>query len=154
MILGNEQHYAYDLEYSHIVKEIITPVTIYSSRSFAEGKCIKVNALWDTGANHSVITPRIANELNLVSIDKAIVGGIDQVIESDIVIVAIVLPNNMLITEKRFSVNNIPGADVLIGMDIIMRGDFVITNTRGKTLFSFVIPTLNNRISFSKMINQ
>ena len=50
--------------------------------------------------------------------------------------------------------SNIPGVDILIGMDIITMGDFVITNADGKTLFSFVIPTLNNKISFSKMINK
>jgi len=46
----------------------------------------------------------------------------------------------------------IPGEDIIIGMDIISMGDFVITNARGKTLFSFVIPTLNKKISFSKLV--
>ena len=150
----NEQHYVYDFEYSHIVKEIITPITIYSSRTAAEGECIKATALWDTGANHSVISPKIAKVLNLISIDKVIVGGIDQRIESDIVSATIILPNNMVFAGKRLSVNNIPGTDVLIGMDIIMMGDFVITNAKGKTLFSFVIPTLNNKISFIKMVRK
>jgi hypothetical protein len=42
--------------------------------------------------------------------------------------------------------------DVIIGMDIISLGDFVITNARGKTFFSFVIPTLNNKISFKELV--
>ena len=35
-----------------------------------------------------------------------------------------------------------PGLDVVIGMDIITRGDFAVTNLDGKTTFSFRIPSL------------
>jgi hypothetical protein len=52
---------------------------------------------------------------------------------------------------KRFLINEIPGTDVLIGMDIISMGDFAITNARGKTIFSFVIPSLNKKISFIEL---
>ena len=37
--------------------------------------------------------------------------------------------------------------DVLIGMDIIGSGDFAITNHKGKTVFSFRIPSIG-RIDF------
>lgn len=32
------------------------------------------------------------------------------------------------------------GSDVLIGMDIIARGDFAMSNSNGKTKFTFQIP--------------
>jgi hypothetical protein len=35
---------------------------------------------------------------------------------------------------------------MLIGMDIIMMGDFVISNGGGTTLFSFAIPPLPQKI--------
>jgi hypothetical protein len=146
----NEQRKIYDIEYSHIVKEIFTPITIYASSNSPEGKFIIVDALWATGATHSVFSPKIVNELGLHSIDTWVVGGINKEIMSDVVVATIILPNGTVFTEKRFSVNEIPGADVLIGMDIISRGDFVITNAKGKTMFSFVIPTLNNKISFKE----
>ena len=152
MINDIEQYFAYDLEYSHIVREIKTPVSIYSSLASAEGRCIKTEAVWDT-ATHSVISSKIVKEFDLISIDKKVVGGIGQVVESDVVVATLILPNDMLLTKKRFLVGNIPGADVLIGMDIISMGDFVITNARGKTFFSFVIPTLNNKISFREKVN-
>jgi hypothetical protein len=38
-------------------------------------------------------------------------------------------------------------------MDIIMMGNFVINNTDGKTLFSFVIPPIKEKISFSKIVD-
>ena len=34
-----------------------------------------------------------------------------------------------------------PGADVLIGMDIINEGDFAVTNLNGRTKFSFRVPS-------------
>jgi len=50
----------------------------------------------------------------------------------------------------RFSVCDIPGTDVLIGMDIIMIGDFAISNGNGKTLFSFAIPPFKNKVSYTE----
>jgi hypothetical protein len=35
--------------------------------------------------------------------------------------------------------------DLLIGMDIILLGDFSISNGGGNTLFSFAIPSFENR---------
>jgi len=149
----DKQYYAYDLEYSHILREIKTPISIYSSCNSAEGKCVETYALWDTGATHSVFTPKIVQDLGLIAVDTKIVSGIDKEKSSDIVVATILLPNAMVLPGRRYSVNFIPGADVIIGMDIISMGDFVITNARGKTLFSFVIPTLNNKISFLQMSN-
>ena len=37
---------------------------------------------------------------------------------------------------------DIKGVDVLIGMDIITQGDFIITNQSNKTVMSFRIPSL------------
>jgi len=148
----SDHHYTYDLEYSHIVREIKIPISIYASPDSTEGRCIKLDALWDTGATISVITPGIAKELRLSSVDKCMISGVNVKDKlSDVVMLTIALPNGMIMYGKRFSICEIPGADVLIGMDIISMGDFVITNAKGKTMFSFVIPTLNNKISFSDL---
>ena len=34
------------------------------------------------------------------------------------------------------------GFDILIGMDIINRGDFAVTNRNGKTMFSYRYPSM------------
>jgi len=154
MISNNEKYFPYDLEYSHIVREIKTPISIYASPDSTESKSINSEAVWDTGATHSVISLSVANKLDLISIDKKIVGGIGQEVESDIVVATILLPNGTVLTDRRFLVNNIPGADVLIGMDIISIGDFNISNANGKTLFSFVIPPFKNKISYLKLAHQ
>ena len=152
MMPGNEKYFPYDLEYSHIVREIKTPVSIYSSPETTEGEYIKSDAIWDTGATHSVITPILTQKLGLNPVDKLKVSGIGQEVESDIVVLTILLPNGKVLTNRRFLVSNIPGADVLIGMDIISMGDFCISNAHGKTSFSFIIPPINDKILYSKLV--
>ena len=152
---NNENWNAYDFEFSHIVREIKTPVTIYSSRNSTEGENINIDAIWDTGATNSVISPLIVQKLGLSSIDKSIMSGISYKNRvSDVVVATIVLPNGKIINDKRFSVNEIPGTEVLIGMDIITMGDFAISIVKGKTIFSFVTPPLNNKISFMELLNE
>jgi len=149
--MAKDKYYAYDLEYSHILKEIKTPITIYSSRNTTEGKCLETEALWDTGATNSVLTPKISQKLGLISVDSWYVGGINNEKSSDIVIASIALPNGTFLNDWQFVVCDIPGADVLVGMDIISKGDFCISNARAKTLFSFVIPPYKEKISYSKL---
>ena len=149
------QYHPLDFEYKKIVREISTPVTLYSSFSSSEGKIVTTSAVWDTGANHSILSPKIVQELGLCAIDTKLVHGINKSnCLSDIVIATIRLTHDLVLTGRRFSVNNIPGTDVLIGMDIIMLGNFVINNTDGKSSFSFVIPPLKEKISFSKIVEK
>ena len=146
-------HYHFlDFEYKKIVREISTPVTLYSSFSSVEGKVVTASAVWDTGADHSVLSPKIVQELGLCAIDTKSVHGINNSnCLSDVVIASIKLTDELILADRRFSVNNIPGTDILIGMDIIMLGNFLINNTDGKTSFSFVIPPIKEKISFSKI---
>jgi hypothetical protein len=39
--------------------------------------------------------------------------------------------------------------DMIIGMNIISRGDFALSNSEGKTIMSFRIPSSNVPIDFS-----
>ena len=55
-------YYPLDIEYNKIVMEISTPVTLYSEFTSKEGKIVKTSAIWDTGANHSVLSPKIVKE--------------------------------------------------------------------------------------------
>ena len=56
-------------------------------------------------------------------------------------------------SSKRIGVCNIQSAhdiDMLIGMDIIQLGDFHISNTDGKTRFSYIVPSLPERYSLAE----
>ena len=57
-------------------------------------------------------------------------------------LINIILPNNVGIHELKVSKGEIFGADVLIGMDIIGKCDFAVTNHKGNTAFSFRFPSV------------
>ena len=83
---------------------------------------IKVNgylAIWDTGATHSAITKKVADELGLKPtgiVDVKYGSGLAQ--------------------------TNDQQSQLLIGMDIIGMGDFAVTNADEKTVFSFRVPSI------------
>lgn len=99
-------------------------------------------AIWDTGATNTVITENVAKKCNLKIIDMVMMshGGGEEL--SPVYLVGIHLKDNLHIYSVRVTQGKISGADVLIGMDIITLGDFAITNTKKKTLFSFRIPSI------------
>jgi hypothetical protein len=56
------------------------------------------------------------------------------------------LPNKIKLStfEVLESDLNSPDIDLLVGMDIIQKGDFLISNAKRKTTFSFCIPPLKS----------
>jgi len=149
-----DYHYAFDGEYRGIPKELKTDVMLFPSPTNRDTKGITIKALWDTGATHSCLSQKIAQDLGLKPIDTIIVHGVNNSQVANVVIASIGLTNGLFFTDRRFSVSKIPGADVLIGMDIIMKGDFAISNSGGKTLFSFVIPPFEEKISFTEKADE
>lgn len=106
----------------------------------AQGK--KYVALYDTGATHTAISPQVVQELNLPTIRAKNVGVGGGFITTTGHLVNIRLPNNVTIATVEVAKMVIPsGENVLIGMDILGLGDFAVTHLRGKTVFSFCIPS-------------
>ncbi len=145
-------HQAFSVEYNGLVNALITEVLAVSA--FDKTKTKKINAIWDTGATNSVITPQVFQELCLYAIDKAIVNGVNSRKEVPVTLIHIGLPNHLLIPNRRVSVCDIAGGDMLIGMDIIARGDFSISTGDGKTLFSFAMPPFENKVNLVDKANK
>ncbi len=102
----------------------------------------RFDAIWDTGATNTCISKRVveACELDTIGFAQTETAGGRQRCRTFLI-------NIKLITGAGFAgvtVTETPivGADLLIGMDIITQGDFVITNFRGKTVFTFRTPSL------------
>lgn len=105
---------------------------------------VNKNALWDTGATNSVITPATAKELNLIPVGTREVVHFGGKKQSNTHLVNFILPNNVimpgvLVTESEDILNDF---GIIIGMDIIARGDFSITNVSGQTWMSYRIPSI------------
>lgn len=98
-------------------------------------------ALWDTGATNSVITAKVAKALGLVAAGKMTVNGVNGSAVVPYYIVDIILPGGIAATRIVSEGKSAGDWDVLIGMDIIMHGDFSVSNFNGTTTFSFRVPS-------------
>lgn len=98
--------------------------------------------LWDTGATGSVITRKVVDQLDLKPTSKAKIYHANGEAVVDVYYVNIFLPNQVGFSFIKVTEGKLTGADVLIGMDIISKGDFAISNFNEKTTFTFRVPSL------------
>jgi predicted aspartyl protease len=99
------------------------------------------SGIWDTGATGCVISQRVVDECGLDPISVAQVFTAKGETRALVYRVSLFLPNGMSFAAQRVTLGDIEGCDVLIGMDIIGRGDFAVSSDNGKTLFSFRHPS-------------
>jgi predicted aspartyl protease len=98
--------------------------------------------IWDTGATATVITQKVVDECALKPIGMTRVHGADGEFTTEVYLASLLLLNGIGIRTLKVTRGKLgPGADLLIGMDIIGLGDFVVTNHNGKTVLSFRIPS-------------
>jgi hypothetical protein len=140
---------AFTIKYNVIVPRITTQITLYQpfdpkKSSGPSSPPFQTTALWDTGATKSVITQATAQALGLVPVGSTMVYHAGGSSPSDTYLVSILLPNNVGLPGVLVSeCPNITGNfGVVIGMDIITRGDFAITNANGQTWMTFRIPSI------------
>lgn len=103
---------------------------------------ITVKALWDTGCSGVAISQRVIDELGLVGNGVTDVHNAGQTYQSQYYPIAVKLPNETDIHFLRATLAQTHGFDILIGMQIISRGDFAITNYEGKMCMSFRVPSI------------
>lgn len=136
---------SFTVSYVGRAKELITECRVGDSagqdEKFDVQKTLSYHALWDTGASGSVISKALAENLNLSPISKCRTYHAQGESIVNVYLVDIVLPNRLAIRGLKVSEGILNGFDVLIGMDIITLGDFVLTNREDKTTFSFQIPS-------------
>lgn len=106
-------------------------------------------AIWDTGATHSVITQAVVDACGLLQTGVKRSHTANGDCDSPSYLVSIKLPSNLIIRSLNVACLKISGTDVLIGMDIISMGDFAISQFAGKTTFSFRCPS-QEKIDFNR----
>ena len=107
-------------------------------------KMAKYVGLWDTGATSSVITRKVIEELNLKPTGRAKVSNTSGCRIESTYKINILLPNQVCVSFLDVSEGILVEEDVLIGMDVICQGDFAISNSNGKTKFTFQIPATHD----------
>jgi len=124
---------AFNVAYNGISPVLTSEVHITSpfepSKPPKEADRKKFLALWDTGATNSVITQKVVQECGLNPISIVNVHTASGEALSNVYLVSIWLPNKVVIPQIRVTEGTIGGdTEVLIGMDIMNRGDFAVTN--------------------------
>jgi len=103
-------------------------------------------ALWDTGAECSVINEATAKKLGLQPFTFAKVFGVHGAGDKlkNVYLVDLFLPNRIAVQGVRVVEGTIThGAfEILIGMDIMTLGDVSLTHVGGQTVFSFRMPSI------------
>jgi hypothetical protein len=137
------QVHALTYNHSGIVNCITTPVEV---KNISNGVTVQSSGIWDTGATNSVVTKLTAEALGLVPVTMATVRGVHGPKDVNVYFVNVTLNNrnitlNAQVTEcDELSDDNSVG--MLIGMNVITKGDFSITNFGGNTTMSFRVPSL------------
>ena len=148
-----EESRSFTLRSQGLLKELRTPVHVSFNRKMPD-RSLSLSAIWDTGATICSIQAEIAKKLGLAPIGYFPVGGVHGVQDVLFYIVDLYLPNNVVVHNvEACEMAPEAGCDVLIGMNVITMGDFAITNYKGKTMFSFRMPSFEN-IDFLKQIPQ
>lgn len=107
-------------------------------------KSMTATALWDTGATGTCISHEVVSKLRLIPTGKKNIQTPSGKEEVFTYLVSVNLPNNVIIPDIEVCDTAIgeQGIGMLIGMDIITKGDFAVSNHGGQTTFSFRIPSV------------
>jgi len=142
---------AFTVEYPEVVNVVETNIRICEDFDLDAYKdnvypsSYEFIATWDTGAMISVISIKAVKELGLTPTGKEDVCHGGGVYVANKYLVNMFLPNDIVFVSLEVLAMPI-SVDVLIGMDIISKGDFAITASEGKTVFSFQVPSTNKII--------
>lgn len=133
-----------------IARSIISSVEVHD---FFSANACETLGIWDSGATNSVITKSVAQKLGLTSIGQTRVRGVHGIRIVNVYFVQIKLMGTDISFETNVTecddLSNDQSVGMLLGMNIITKGDFSITNYRGNTTMSFRIPS-KHRIDYLK----
>jgi predicted aspartyl protease len=139
---------AIKIRWDRQVSRIITPAMVRQSEDFCveHGYPLKppieVRALWDTGAEATCISAKLAQELGLEPMaDTFTVSGVYGSASANVYMLDVVLPDKMIVANvlaPEINVNK--DFDLIIGMNIINLGTFTIANENGNTTLYFSAP--------------
>jgi hypothetical protein len=148
------EHLTLSYYYTQKQNKIITPVYLHTV-PFNSLLSLSTDALWDTGASMSAITPEIKDKLKVTPVDKKTITGIHSTQVVDVVFITLELPNSVIKKNIKAAVCNITSkVGMIIGMDIISLGDFALSNGDDQTLLSFAVPPFKKKIDFSIRQNE
>lgn len=138
---------SFTIKASGVLRQLATPCFVSLAtkhmRAADRPPSRQFRSIWDTGATFSMVSQRVVHDLGLktdgyVTLHHA--GG--EAVGVPTYRADFLLYNNVQFADVRVGLVNVRDIDVIIGMDIINRGDFAVSNKDGSTSFSFRIPSV------------
>jgi len=134
----------------HVLKCKVQIEQINPDGSFSLPTKPPITAVWDTGATHSTVSKDVVQSHGLIQTGMSMAHTANGTAPVGTYLINLYFPNKTYVPNLRVSdMKTMPGTDMLIGMDVISAGEFVVTNTGGKTVASFSVPSMM-RIDFVK----
>lgn len=128
--------------FNGIARVITSPVEIHNTITAQKES---TEAIWDTGATNSSITKALAAKLGLIAVTQAKITGVHGVKEVNVYPIRITLNSQVGFTlpvSECDALSSDGKSGFLLGMDIISRGDFAVSNLNGKTVMTFRTPSI------------
>lgn len=123
-------------QFGSIVRKPVTQVTIgFGSTS------INVDGKWDTGASLSCISLSTVARLGLISTGRILINTANGNSTTDLYMIDLSICKDISFNQLVACSGDIDGQGIgiLIGMDVISRGDFLLENNSGQTKLYFRI---------------
>ena len=135
--------------FPRLANRIITPIILVNP---ATGETFEARALWDTGASSSAISIVAAEFLRLKKVGRIVANGIYKSRKVNQYFVQARLSGDirMMLLVSAFESDFLVGVDCIIGMDVILEGDFAISSGEDKITFTFRTPP-GGVIDFTKL---
>lgn len=131
-----------------------TPVKIQNPFTKQE---VDTLAIWDTGATNCVITKNIASQLGLPVLQRTNVRGVHGSKEVNVYLVKVTLNNQNITMETLVTeceeLSESQDTGMLIGMNLITKGDFSVSTFDNQTVMTFRTPSLE-RIDYVREITE
>lgn len=139
-------HRGFQISFSVSERQLITPIEILPAHLQGEQPSPfpgSFKALWDTGATNSTISTSLAIRFGLDAIRDSYAHGVGGRYKTKVYLAGLCLPNDIIIPELSLSGFDAPPEfDIIIGMDIISLGDFLVSTVKGFIHFSFQLPSI------------
>jgi len=137
------------IKYEHIVEKIVTDIGISQAFDIRNPPAPQPNihptkALWDTGATISIITKTVVDALGLIPKGTILMNHGAGSLLTNTYQTNLFLPNKVCMIAVLVAEYPDHAIDykVVLGMDIISKGDFSITQSGGKTCMTFRMPSI------------
>ena len=147
-------HSAFRLDFTGVARSLVTEVEIIDPFNDVNAK--HFSGVWDTGATTTAISQAVIEALKLKPTGKAEVNTASTKETVDTYFIDVKICSGQVGIQKLTvtGARHLAGCDMLIGMDIISIGDFVICNHGGKTMFSFSVPAHENKVDLVERSNK